>query len=733
VAKTLPILAVLALSGALGAATPEECLEHRHYGRIDEARSCAVELAGDPNPAVRAEGFWGLEDFERANDQFRLAVQQEPENAGYKVRWGRMFLERYQPVDAAALFEEALALDPQNAEALVGLALAASEGFEAKAIELAEAALEADPTLVEAQELLAFLALEDVNHEKAIGEADKALRIDDEALDAMALRAAIDWLHDEEETEWIGRILRINPIYGEAYALAAHFFVLNRRYEEGIELYRKALELSPRLWKARSELGVNLMRMGLDAEAQRQLEFCYNNGYQSPATVNTLRLIDSYENFVTYSSDATIVRLHEEEAQLLRPYIEGELQRAIETFEKKYETKLPGPVRLEVYPDHEDFAVRTMGMPGLGALGVTFGRVVAMDSPSGRPAGTFHWASTLWHELSHVFCLEATGHRVPRWFTEGLAVHEETAVSPEWGDRIQGPMLEAISTGKLLPVAGLERGFIRPTFPGQIGLSYFQAGRICDYINERWGYDTLLAMMHSFGELKETPEVFREHLGLEPEEFDRQFLAWLHSDLEVILDGYEEWQKKIKDLNDAAAKGFPDLVIEMGPAVRDLNPEYVEAGNAFELIASAYMEKGNKEEAASELERYMRAGGRNPELLKQLASLKEEFGRPREAAAVLDRINYIYPVADEELHRHLGELWLDEGNLDGAIREFQAVVALDPLDRADSEFNLAQAYRQASRHEEALDHVVAALEAAPGFRPAQRLLLELSEPEKEEE
>ena len=43
--------------------------------------------------------------------------------------------------------------------------------------------------------------------------------------------------------------------------------------------------------------------------------------------------------------------------------------------------KLTGPVQVEVYPDHEDFAVRTMGMPGLGALGVTFGQVVAMDSP----------------------------------------------------------------------------------------------------------------------------------------------------------------------------------------------------------------------------------------------------------------------------------------------------------------------------------------------------------------
>ena len=54
---------------------------------------------------------------------------------------------------------------------------------------------------------------------------------------------------------------------------------------------------------------------------------------------------------------------------------------------------LPGPVQVEVYPDHEDFAVRTMGMPGLGALGVTFGEVVAMDSPSARKPGDFNWGA----------------------------------------------------------------------------------------------------------------------------------------------------------------------------------------------------------------------------------------------------------------------------------------------------------------------------------------------------
>ena len=176
--------------------------------------------------------------------------------------------------------------------------------------------------------------------------------------------------------------------------------------------------------------------------------------------------------------------------------------------------KLPGPVQVEVYPDHEDFAVRTMGMPGLGALGVTFGEVVAMDSPSARKPGDFNWGATLWHEMSHVFILTATNHRVPRWFTEGLAVHEE-------GERVAGverpltpEVLLAIRDKKLLPVAKLDRGFVFPEYPTQVFVSYFQAGSICDFIKSRWGEDKLLDMVHSYAQLKTTPQVIQEDLGV---------------------------------------------------------------------------------------------------------------------------------------------------------------------------------------------------------------------------
>ena len=673
----------------------------------------------------RAEALWKQGRYKDANDAFRAAVGASPKNPDYRVRWGRFFLARFQPKDAQALFEEALAIRKDHPGALLGLALVFAEDFETKAVAFARMALAADPKLLEAQELLARLALEDNDTARAIAEADKALALSPGALDAMAVRATIDWLADKPDTPWIGRILEREPRYGKAYETVARFFVLNRRYEEGIAFYRKAVALQPDLWSARSQLGVNLMRLGREEEARKELVACYDNGYQDPATVNTLRLLDSYVNFVTFRTDQTVLKLHKKEAELLRPYFETEMQRAIAVYEKKYGLRLDRPVQVEVYPDHADFAVRTLGMTEFGALGVTIGNMVAMDSPSGRKPGSFHWGSTLWHELSHVYVLTATGHRVPRWFTEGMAVHEETAVSPEWGDRLSPDVIAAIRDHKLLPVAELDRGFVRPSYPGQVVISYFQAGRICDYINREWGFARLLAMMHDFARAEPTPQVIEKELGLKPAEFDKRFLAALESETRKTVQGFEEWRKRMKQLQEWATAGRHEDIVREGPAVRDLYPEYVETGSAYEMVAEASIARHDKPAAIADLERYARAGGHSPDVLKKLAALLEEAGRGKEAAAALARVNYINPL-DEEVHRRLGDLWLAQGDTEGAIREYHAVLARAPLDPAAAHYSLARAYRAAKRPDEAKDELLLALEAAPGYRPAQKMLLELS-------
>lgn len=718
---------ILAYATPARAAVPTDCWALRKHGHREEARTCFESLTRSGDVYTRAEGFWGVEAWDQANEQFRLATQAVNSKVLYKVRWGLLLHERFNNAEAADLFHEALSQDPANAEANIGLAIVSADGFDGKATEYAAKATALDPKLARAHQLMADLALEKDDREAATSEADAALKLAPDDLDAMAIHAALELISDRPPDSWFAKIRAINPAYGEGYARVAHHLELHYRYQDAVTYYQKAVEADPRLWAAHSALGIELMRRGQEDEPRRELELSYNNGYRDKSTVNSLRLIDSFKKFDTFRDDTTILKLNRIEADLLRPYMQAELHVILTTYGAKYRMKLPSPVQVEAYPDHEDFAVRTLGMPGLGALGVTFGEVVAMDSPSARKPGDFNWGATLWHEMSHVFIITATHGRVPRWFTEGLAVHEEGERSPEWSNRVTPEVLIAIRDKKLLPVTDLDRGFVFPEYPSQVVVSYFQAGSICGFIKGRWGEGKLLDIVHSYAQLKTTPQTVQDDLGMSPDEFDKQYLAWIEKKYEAEAMHFDEWRGKMKTIVAAAQAKQDDDVLAQGPAVLALYPEYVGEANVYELMANASKSKGDARAEATALSAYEHQGGGDPTSLKRLAALQADAGQGSEAAATLERVNYIYPVKDGDLHRRLGDLLYAGKQYDGAIREYNAVVASGPIDKAAAEFNLAQAYLAAGQKDKAEESVLAALEAAPGYRPAQKLLLQLKE------
>ncbi len=168
----------------------------------------------------------------------------------------------------------------------------------------------------------------------------------------------------------------------------AHFFVINRRYDEGIaHLPQGAASSIPHCKRA--------LRHGRQSDApgqggrsaQATGAGCYNAGYQSPETVNSLRLLDSYKNYDTFRTPTTILRLHKKEAALLRPYFQEQFDRALATYEKKYQYQAEeagaarGLSRTTKTSPCAPWACRDWAR-----LGVTFGYVVAMDSPSAPQA-----------------------------------------------------------------------------------------------------------------------------------------------------------------------------------------------------------------------------------------------------------------------------------------------------------------------------------------------------------
>ena len=285
----------------------EPCDIHHDRGRVIEAASCYRSLLGDQSLATQAEAHWMLGDLKAANDRFREAVRLEPENPDLRVRWGYLYIESHNQAEGAQLFQEALELDDRHVPARLGMARSLGARFEGKALETVGEALEDKPDQAEGHLLLGRMALEEGDLETARNSLETALAKSEALgiapLEAYALLAVLGMLEGEPDNEWVDRTLQFNPRYGQVYAEQAHFYVITRRYREATERLRKAIGVAPSLWRAHAELGVNLMREGHDQEGRQHLEIAYEGDPYSAKTVNTLRLLDKYDEFETFASE----------------------------------------------------------------------------------------------------------------------------------------------------------------------------------------------------------------------------------------------------------------------------------------------------------------------------------------------------------------------------------------------------------------------------------------------
>ena len=518
-----------------GAVPPSEldrCDELKWRGDEAEAASCyRAVLDGTAAASIRAEAAWALRDAHSANRLFQTALQNAPGDARLLTRWGDLYADTHQDAEAMDLYREALAADPDHAFAMLGAARVLVGGFNDAANEYLEPLLTkrtlAEGAQVGAWLLVARVALENQDVDEAahnLQQAESLIEQNDwPPLEVYALRAAAALISEADGSEWTERSLEFNPRYGDIFATPAYFYVISRRYRQAIDLYQRAVDTEPTLASAHEALGVNLLRDNQLDRARRHLELAYEHDPFSPIAVNTLRLLDSYDNF-TLIDDAPrpdtrgdvplLLRLHDDEVAAIAPYAIELTRRSIDEFTQRYGFELREPVVIEMYPDHEDFAVRTAGMPGIGILGATFGYVVAMDSPSARSTDQFQWGTTLWHELAHVYTLEATDHLVPRWFSEGVSVYEEWRSGPTPGVRIPTSVFAAMRADKFLPVATLDQGFIRPTYPNQVIVSYMQAGLICQFIDEHYGNDKLASLLPAFRDGLNTAEAISDVLDV---------------------------------------------------------------------------------------------------------------------------------------------------------------------------------------------------------------------------
>lgn len=695
-----------------------------------------------------------LQRWEEANDLYLKASQLEQVPQSLYVDWGHLYLQKYNPAEAGEILQEGLEREPvPGAERWnlsdLHLALARSardlgSPAYAAALEAAEAADSGNPAV---HAFRSRLLLQDEKWDEALKLAQEALRDSPGYLPLVEVVAAVSFFRDTPEAYARSlQLLRgINPRHADYHELVGDLCVGMRRMDDAIAQYSEALKLDPRHWGALAARGMNLLRMGREEEGIADLERAYQNDPYNIWTVNTLRLVDSFADFQRFETEHFQIKVHRKEAAALTPYLSELLERSLTTLEQRYGHEIPHHVVFEMYPDHEDFAVRTLGLPGLGALGATFGTVVAMDSPSARPRGQFHWASTLWHELAHVVTLSLSGNRVPRWLTEGISMMEERLAGPGWGDHLSIHFVEAYGADRLLPIRDLNSGFIRPDSPQQIAISYYQAGRLCDFLVERFGLPGLRSLLLAFADGLDTEKAFVRVFDQDVDAIDREFRKYLAAELGPLvrrLDRPKVVDGETGDLELALAAVPDNFYLNFALASRYFDarryedalpllyraiesfPWALEESGPYGLLVEILGRLEREDEAAKVLADWWTKSPLLSGNALRLARYFQQQGRPEQAIPVLEQAIYSDPFS-AELHRRLGDLYLELDRPALAAREFQVLLALNPVDRAEAHFALAQALLRQGDRFGARREVLLALEIAPGFDEAQRLLLQV--------
>ncbi len=215
---------------------------------------------GEVEDGLRALGYIGDADEERAGDTDAPAEQTSPE---IHNNMGRILLRDGEHEKALGEFNKALALNPNNAEALLNIsAIHQGQGKNDIAQHFIQRALAVDPNSVGALAQLAEIRRDE-------GDLAEAIRLFAEAL-------AIDDSHPFL-FQGIGDVLQRNG-----------------QYEQAVQAFKNVLALEPDSFKARYNLSVTYTNMGRVDEAiaicEEALELSPKNP-EAPAARNNLGAI----------------------------------------------------------------------------------------------------------------------------------------------------------------------------------------------------------------------------------------------------------------------------------------------------------------------------------------------------------------------------------------------------------------------------------------------------------
>ncbi|HWN94905.1 MAG TPA: hypothetical protein VNT99_07720, partial [Methylomirabilota bacterium] len=673
---------------------------------------------------------------------YEQARKANPDSRDVYIAMGELALDKHDSALAAKQFNAGLRRFEDDPDMHFGLARAFQSGDRKQMLLNAAAALEENTNHVGAMLLIAQHLIDAEEYEGASNLLARALTVNPWQPEAWAYRAVLNHLENDADGETAARdkalkFWRTNP---QVDFLIGQKLSQKYRFAEGAAYQRRALAFDPGFVSAKAQLAQDLLRLGDEADGWRLAAEAHEEDEYDVTSFNLITLKDKLGKFRTLTNADFIVRMGTNEAPIYGQEVLALLSRAKSNLVEKYGITLSRPTIVEIFPEQKDFGVRTFGIPdNPGFLGVCFGAVVTANSPASQTGHAANWQAVLWHEFAHVITLQMTRNKMPRWLSEGISVFEELQENPTWGQRMTAKYREMILGDDFTPMGELSSAFLAPKTPLHLQFAYYESALAVEFIVKNFGFEAVKGILRDLGEGKEINSAIAART-VPMEKLEEDFAKFARERAESLAPELDFEKPEPRDLRnqewiaahptnfwglqrtamDALSRGQWSNAIPPLTKLAEAFPAQTGDDSAWALLARAYrgLNDTNAERAA--LEKVVSLDGDAFDAFDRLSDLSTLKGEWRVVYTNAMRGLAVNPLVARP-HRALAQAAEELGHDNEAIRANRILLLLDPPDPAQAHFRLARLLHKKGEAE-AKREVLKALEEAPRFRDALRLL-----------
>ena len=684
-------------------------------------------------------------DPRRVLEQFYdLARKRDATNRAIYLASGQLALDKNDYELAAKTFAAGLKLFPLDPDLHFGMAQAYESSDRRLMIASLEAALNANPNHVPSHLLLADHLVDGEEYKAAEESLKKALEVNPHHPEAWAYRAVIAHLKNEAASETKARddalaTWKTNP---EVDHLIGRKLSQKYRFAEGAGYQRRALRFDPKFLPAKIQLSQDLLRLGQEEEGWRLAEEVHSADAYDVTAFNLTTLQESMARFATLTNADFVLRMATNEAAIYGERALALLTRAKTNLYAKYGFELTTPTIVEIFPNQKDFGVRTFGMPGNpGYLGVCFGAVITANSPASQAGHPANWEAVLWHEFCHVVTLGLTKNKMPRWLSEGISVFEELQENPVWGQTMTPRYREMVLGKDFTPIGELSAAFLAPKTEMHLQFAYYESCLAVEFLVKQFGLDALKKILRELGEGTEINAAIAKHTA-PLDKVEKDFAAFAKDRAGKLAPelSFEKPEPGDDDLADVS-KNFYVLTRHAKKLLRarkwkeakpslekliQLFPGHTGADNAYWLLGEAHRGLNETNDERVVLTTLANLEADDVGTFSRLMELNSATKDWAAVATNAERYLAVNPLVAQP-YRHLAQASEALGRREAAINACQTLLLLDPPDPAGAHFQLARLLHETGEPT-AKRHLLQALEEAPRFRDAHRLLLEMTKP-----